>query len=58
MRTYIALTGTLFGLIVIAHIWRGIEEGAAIFDPWYIALTAAAGTLSIWAVMLLRKPKS
>jgi hypothetical protein len=57
MRTYIALTGTLFGLIVVAHIARGIQEGLSIFDPWYIALTVAAGALSIWAVVLLRKSK-
>lgn len=57
MRTYIALTGTLFGLIVVAHIARGIQEGPSIYDPWYIALTVAAGALSVWAVVLLRKSK-
>ncbi|MEO7362856.1 MAG: hypothetical protein ABI120_21165 [Gemmatimonadaceae bacterium] len=58
MRTYIALTGTLFGLIVIAHIARGIQEGSSIYDPWYVALTSACAALSVWAVMLLRKTKS
>lgn len=58
MRTYIAITGTLFFLIVIAHIARGVQEGMAIFDPWYIALTVACAALSAWAVMLLRKPKA
>ena len=58
MRTYIALTGTLFGLIVVAHIARGVQEGMAVFNAWYVALTVACAMLSVWAVTLLRKTKS
>ena len=50
MKAYVITTGTVFGLIVVAHIWRAVAEGPAIAkNPAYILLTVAAATLSLWA---------
>ncbi len=56
MRTYVITTGAIFGLLVIAHIWRMIEENAALAtDPAYLAITVAAGALCLWAVRLVTR---
>jgi hypothetical protein len=60
MKAYLVTTGSIFGLIVLAHILRIIEEGQHLArDPFYILLTAAAGAMSAWALRLflrLSKP--
>lgn len=61
MRVYVMITGTLFGVLVIAHVLRVVQEGPALAkEPWYILITLAAAALSVWAWLLLRrsKPKS
>ena len=56
MRAYLMTTGAIFGLIVVAHVWRMVEEGTHLAaDPAYVALTAAAGALCVWAGRLLRR---
>jgi hypothetical protein len=55
MKPYLITTGTVFGLIVIAHIWRVFLEPRLATDPWYILLTIAAAALSGWAWRLLRR---
>jgi hypothetical protein len=55
MKAYLMTTGSVFGLIVLAHVWRVIAEGPhLVSDPWYILLTAAAAALCVWAWRLLR----
>ena len=55
MKSYVITTGTVFGLVVVAHIWRATAEGLALVrDPIYTLSTAAAVTLSLWAWRLLR----
>jgi len=55
MKAYVMTTGAVFGLLVVAHIWRVIEEGPALAkNPWYIAITLAAAALCFWAWRLLR----
>jgi hypothetical protein len=55
MRAYVITTGTVFGLIVLAHISRAIAEGPALVkDPIYIVTTLAAVALSLWAWRVLR----
>ena len=55
MKAYLLTTGTLFGLIVVAHVWRVFAESRALLhDPWYWLLTAVALGFSIWAFRLLR----
>jgi hypothetical protein len=54
MKAYLSTTGTLFGLITVAHIWRVIAESASLArDPWYILLTAIAAAFCAWAFRLL-----
>ena len=59
MRTYVMTTGVIFGLLVVAHVWRMIAESASLAtDPWYLLITVAAGLLSVWALLLLRRSRS
>ena len=45
MKPYVITTGTVFGLIVVAHIWRAVVEGPGIAkDPVYIILTVVAAS--------------
>jgi hypothetical protein len=54
MKAFLITTGTIFGLIVIAHILRMIAEGPHVAkDPVYWLLTAVAAGLSTWAWSLL-----
>ena len=50
-------TGTVFGLITVAHVLRIFTEGRHVAtDPWFVLLTVAAAALGIWAWRLLRRP--
>ncbi len=54
MKAYLMTTGSVFGLIVIAHVWRVVAEGPHLTtDPGFILLTAAAAALCLWAGRLL-----
>jgi hypothetical protein len=36
MRPYVITTGTVFGLLVVAHVWRVVEEGPGLArEPWF-----------------------
>jgi hypothetical protein len=55
MRTYVMTTGTVFGLLTAAHVWRGIAEGPHLAtDPFFVLITVAAAALCFWAWRLLR----
>jgi len=55
MKAYVMTTGTVFGLITLAHILRLIAEGRHLMtDTWFVLLTVATGTLCLWAWRLLR----
>ncbi len=55
MRTYLITSGSIFGLIVLAHVLRIIDEGAHLMrDPAYVVITFAAAALCVWAFRLLR----
>ena len=60
MKAYVMTTGTVFGLLTLAHIWRAIEEGPHLAaEPWFILLTVATAALCLWALRLLwRWPRS
>jgi hypothetical protein len=54
VKSYIVTTGSVFGLIVAAHVWRVLEEGSHLAtEPSFILLTAAAAALCLWACRLL-----
>ena len=55
MKAYVVTTGTVFGLLTLAHLLRIIAEGPHLMtEPWYMLLTAAAASLCVWAWRLLR----
>ena len=60
MKAYVMTTGALFGLLVVVHIWRVIEEGPRLVrDPWYLLINLVAIGLCLWAVRVLRQvPRS
>jgi hypothetical protein len=59
MRTYVAVTGTLFGLLALVHVWRVVAESNRLAaDPWYVALTALSAGLCVWACRLLLAARS
>jgi hypothetical protein len=54
VKAYVITTGTVFGLLTLAHIWRAIAEGPhLVTDPWFISITVAAAALCLWAGRLL-----
>lgn len=55
MRAYLAITGTLFGLLFLLHIWRVIAEWNGFNSGAGLVLLTAmiALGLSVWAVRLL-----
>ncbi len=57
MKIYVLVTGILFGLLTLAHVWRMIEERNLATDPWYLAITAAAAVLGLWAWRVLRRAR-
>ena len=60
MKAYLITTGTIFGLIVVAHAWRVFAEGSHLAkEPVFVLLTIAAAALSFWAWRLFsRLPRS
>lgn len=58
MKAYLITTGGVFGLIVLAHLWRIADEWPRLAtDPGYLLLTAVAAALCLWAWRLLRLSK-
>lgn len=55
-RAYLALTGALFGLLTLVHIWRAFVERHLATDPWFILITLISAALCLWAWRLLRRP--
>jgi hypothetical protein len=57
MRAYVITTGIAFGVLVVVHILRPIEEGPQLLkEPPFIITTVAAAALFVWAMTLLRRP--
>ena len=55
MKAYLITTGTLFGLVALAHLWRVIGESRSLgLDPWFVLMTVIAAAMSVWAFRLLR----
>jgi hypothetical protein len=55
MKAYVMTTGSIFGLVVAAHVWRAVAEGPHLAaDPVFILTTAIAAALGVWAWRLLR----
>jgi hypothetical protein len=55
MRAYVITSGVIFGLLVLAHLLRILEEGPHLArDPSYVLVTLAAAALCVWAFRVLR----
>ena len=56
MKAYLITTGTVFGLITVAHVCRFFAEGTHLAkDPVFLLLTVFAAGLCLWAFRLLRR---
>jgi hypothetical protein len=56
MKTYLVVSGTLFGLLALVHVWRIIAEGSHLAkDPWFVLITVVAAALSLWSWRVLRR---
>jgi hypothetical protein len=55
MKAYVITTGTVFGLLTLAHIWRGLVEPHLAKEPVFISITLIALALCLWAWCLLRR---
>jgi hypothetical protein len=65
MKAYLVVTGTIFGLVGVAHLIRLFFEGHPLSDPWFLgsnlALFVVGGGLAVWATRLamrLRGPSA
>jgi len=57
MRAYVATTGILFALIIVAHVMRVAFEGVKVLqDPLFELFTVVFAALAGWAWRLLRVP--
>jgi hypothetical protein len=54
MKAYVMTTGSVFGLLVLAHVWRVVEEVHLARDPAFIFTTAIAAALCVWAWRLVK----
>jgi len=57
MKGDVITTGTLFGLLTLAHVWRVVQEPHLARDPFFLAFTGLATGMCIWAGWLLLSAK-
>jgi hypothetical protein len=58
VKAYVITTGTVFGLLTIAHLLRMVlEKPDLASEPFYLAITAASAAMCIWAGYVLRRAK-
>lgn len=54
LKAYVAVTGTVFGLLTLAHLLRILEEGSHLAtDIGWVLITVASAGLCAWAFRLL-----
>lgn len=58
MRPYVAITGSLFGLLIVAHAFRLRVEPHLLRDPWFVGFTLPSAGFCGWAAFLLWRRKS
>jgi len=57
MKAFLITAGTVFGLVVVAHVARLVAEPGMAKEPWFLALTLVAAALSVWAWRLVWKSR-
>jgi len=55
MKTYVVVSGALFGLLTAVHIWRFIVERSVGTDPFFLTVTTISTVLAIWAARLVTR---
>jgi len=56
LKAYLIITGIVFGLVTLAHVWKAFAEGPQLAkNPLFILLTLLAAALSSWAWWLLKR---
>lgn len=55
MRVYVMITGGLFFLLALVHVWRMVVERNLATDPYFVLITLVAAGLGAWAVSLVRR---
>ncbi len=55
MRAYVMVTGAVFALVTVVHIWRMVEEPHLTTEPWFLALTILTAALTVAAWRLSRR---
>ena len=58
MKAYVSVTGVIFVLLAIAHVWRATVETHLVSDPAFITTTVIAAALSVWAARLVWRSRS
>lgn len=58
MKAYVSITGVIFVLLVVAHVWRATVESHLVRDPAFITTTFVAAALSAWAARLVWRSRS
>ena len=55
MKAYVITSGSIFALLVVAHIIRVIVEGPRVLsDAWFVSFTVLPAALCVWAWRVLR----
>jgi hypothetical protein len=54
MKAYVITTGSIFALLVVAHIFRIVQERQLATEPWFLLLTMLSAALAVWALLLIR----
>jgi hypothetical protein len=55
MKAYVMVTGALFGLLTVVHIWRFIVERSVGSDAFFISVTLISTALAVWAARLVAR---
>jgi uncharacterized membrane protein len=54
MKTYVITSGSIFGLLTLAHVWRVFLERHLATDPFFVVATIVSALLAFWAWRVLR----
>lgn len=55
MKAYVVITGVLFGLLTVVHLWRIVEEPHLVRQPFFLGITVLSGALSLWSWRAARR---
>ena len=56
MKAYVITTGTIFGIVTVAHIWRIIAEDRSLAtNPIFVGVTVVTAALCLWALAVIAR---